>query len=388
MKQPRTADLRKFLAPEFVFGEGALGLSGQFAENLGITRPMLVSDPGVRQAGWADAVGARLRERGLTFEVFDRISPNPRATEVMEGVDAYRRCGCDALVAVGGGSVIDCAKGIGIVAANGGHVLDYEGVDSVAEPMPPMLCVPTTGGTAADVSQFAIINDFDRGKKVAVISKAVVPDLSLIDPRTLTTMDSHLSACTGLDALSHAFEAYVSVGASPITDLHALEAIRLLHQHLLVSIERPLDLDERAQVMHASVHAGLAFSNASLGGVHALAHSLGGQLDLPHGECNALLLEHVVAFNFAESEPRYRRIAEVLGLAPMGQDGDAVREALTGELCRFRERAGVAGGLARRGVDRQAIDPLSRNALDDPCLLTNPRQADIEDVRELYEQAL
>jgi alcohol dehydrogenase class IV len=383
-----SAGLRKFLAPEFVFGSGALSLAGQFAENLGVTRPLLVTDFGVRRAGWTEAVASSLRDRGLALELFTEISPNPRAEEVMAGADAYRQARCDALVAVGGGSVLDAAKGIGIVVANGGNILDYEGVDQVAEPMPPMICVPTTGGTAADVSQFAIITDPSRRKKFAVISKAVVPDISLVDPCTLTTMGDYLSACTGLDALAHAFEAYVSAGCSPITDLHALEAIRLLRTHLLESIERPDDLAPRTQVMLASLEAGLAFSNASLGGVHAMAHSLGGLLDLPHGECNALLLEHVVAFNFPDAELRYRDIARAMDLVVDEAPGERVEEALVAAIRALRDELGVSGGLSRRGVERANLSGLARNAMADPCLLTNPRRVVEQEIEALYVDAL
>ena len=181
-----------------------------------------------------------------------------------------------------------------------------------------LFCIPTTSGTAADVSQFAIINNFDERYKMAIISKAVVPDVALIDPVLLTSMDNFLTACTGMDALSHAFEAFVSNAGSSFTDLYALESVRLISQNLPLSIEFPGDLQIRGKVMLASLYAGLAFSNASLGCVHSLAHSLGGFLDLPHGECNAILLPHVVDFNFDLSVDRYLKIARVLNLPVNG----------------------------------------------------------------------
>ena len=217
-------------------------------------------------------------------------------------------------MAVGGGSVIDCAKGIGIVSSNRRHILEFVGADRIPTPMPPVVCVPTTGGTSADLSQFAIFTDLVARTKVAIVSKAVVPDVSLIDPRTLTTMDRYLTACTGMDALVHAFEAFASNAHSPLTDLHALEAIRLVRTSLPACIRDPSDLDARGRMMLASLEAGLAFSNASLGAVHAMAHSLGGALDLPHGECNSILLSHVVAFNFSTASERYDRIGEAMGL--------------------------------------------------------------------------
>ncbi|MFW6331451.1 MAG: alcohol dehydrogenase-like regulatory protein ErcA [Gemmatimonadota bacterium] len=380
--------LRKFLAPEFLFGVGALERVGQYATNLGVQRPLVVTDHGVTAAGWTAAVRESLGEAGLEHGVYDRVTANPRAEEVMAGVRVYRDAGCDSVVAVGGGSPMDCAKGIGIVVANGGHILDYEGVDRVAEPMPPMICVPTTGGTASELSQFAIILDEPDRRKVAIISKAVVPDVALIDPRTLTTMDPYLTACTGLDALVHAIEAFVSTGASAVTDTHALAATRELSASLLPSLAAPDDLEHRGRVMLGSLHAGLAFSNASLGGVHAMAHSLGGLLDLPHGECNALLLEHVIAFNFPEAESRYRRIGEALGLEPNGRSPKELRSAILAEVRRLRESAGVAGSLADRGVHRSDVADLSRKAMADPCMVTNPRRPTARDIEVVYEEAL
>ncbi len=193
---------------------------------------------------------------------------------------------------------MDCAKGIGIVSTNRKNILDIEGIDNVPIPGPPLICIPTTSGTSADVSQFAIINDTVEKRKIAIISKTVVPDVALIDPLTTLTMPAYLTACTGIDALVHAVEAYVSTANSPLLDLHALEAVRLVCTNLPQVLAAPTDLELRGKMTLASLQAGLAFSNASLGAVHAMAHSLGGLLDLPHGECNALLLDHVVNFNY------------------------------------------------------------------------------------------
>ena len=283
-------------------------------------RALVVSDPGVQKAGWVESLLVTLTEAGIETVLTTEVSPNPRATEVMPGATLYTAEHCDGIVAIGGGSVMDYAKGIGIVASNRRPIEEFEGVDAVEKPCPPLICIPTTAGTSADVSQFAIIRHPVDAVKIAIISKAVVPDLVLIDPETTTTMDPFLTACTGIDAMVHAFEAFVSVAASPITDLHALEAIRLVRANLVGATRDPGNQDLRGAVMQGSLQAGLAFSNASLGAVHAMAHSLGGWLDLPHGECNALLLEHVVAFNFPKATERYLQIGEALGLDLRGVD--------------------------------------------------------------------
>jgi len=263
-------ELRKFVAPEFIFGNGALSLAGRYALNFGARKPLVVTDPGVIDAGWTRKIIAELEAAQLDYAVFSAVSANPRDTEVMEGARFYAEEGCDVIIAVGGGSPMDCAKGIGVICTNQRNILDFEGVDNVPVPCPPLICIPTTAGTSADVSQFAIINDTDRKSKFAIISKAMVPDISLIDPATTLTMDGYLTACTGIDALVHAMEAAVSTANSPITDIHAFQAIRLIRRYLPQVIRSPDDPELREHLMLASLEAGLAFSNASLGAVHAL----------------------------------------------------------------------------------------------------------------------
>lgn len=388
MTESVVTELRKFLAPEFIFGEDARLLAGRYARKLGAQRVLLASDPGVVAAGWAGEVTGLLEAEGLTVTPFLDISPNPRDFQAMAGAECYRESGSDFIVAVGGGSVMDCAKGLGIVATNGGNILDYEGVDQVPTPMPPLICIPTTGGTSADVSQFAIITHSAERVKMAIISKTMVPDVALIDPRTLLTMDPYLTACTGMDALVHAIEAYVSNAHSPITDLHALEAIRLVATHLRASVAEPTNFELRAQIMLASLQAGLAFSNASLGCVHAMAHSLGGYMDLPHGECNALLLPHVMDYNFSSAPERFRRIGEALGADFRGLGDHACRARLLQLVLELRTDCGIPAGLGARGVRASDLPRLAAKAIEDPCNATNPRSPTREDLKVVYAEAL
>ncbi len=381
-------ELRKFFAPEFIFGAGALSLAGQYARNLGGRRVLVVSDPTVEAAGWVQPVLASLEEAGLGFIVFKQVTPNPRIEEAEAGADAFAENACDIIVAVGGGSVIDCAKAIGVLVSNGGNIRDFIGVDNVHAAMPPTICIPTTGGTSADVSQFAVITSRQSMRKLLIISKAVLPDISLIDPVTLTTMDPFLTACTGLDALVHAIEAFVSSGHSPLTDIHALEAMRLISSNLLKSIAEPLNIDYRSGMMLGSLEAGLAFSNASLGAVHAMAHSVGGVMDLPHGECNALLFDRVVDFNFPAAEDRYRAIASAMGLEVKGVSGTDLRHRLVGYLRNLREMAGVHNTLSNSGIHRTEVRELSEIALDDLCIVTNPRVPSRRDIEVIYEECL
>lgn len=381
-------ELRKFLAPEFVMGPGARELAGRYAQNLGGSRILLVSDEGVRHAGWVASVARSLEAQGLAWTLFDRVSPNPRREEIMAGASLLRRQDCDLIVAVGGGSPMDCAKGIAVVAANGGEIQSFEGVDEIERPGPPLICIPTTGGSAADVTQFAIINDPEERRKFAIISRKLVPDVSLIDFETLATAAPFLRACTGMDALTHAVEALVSNAGSPLTDLHALEATRLVAAYLEQAVHMPDDTAAQEGMMRASLHAGLAFSNASLGAVHALAHSLGGFLDLPHGLCNAILLPQVVAFNYASAARAYDAFAENLGLELLGLSPSERLAALTRRLRDLQAALGIPPDLASQGVRTGDVKHLAAKAMRDPCLVTNPRPPTQDDLEAIYESAL
>jgi alcohol dehydrogenase class IV len=380
--------LRKFVSPEIVFGAGSRRSVANFASNFGARRVFLVSDPGVAAAGWVNDIVTLLTEAGIETTVFTQVSPNPRVEEVMEGAERYKASECDVIVAIGGGSPMDCAKGIGIVATHGRNILEFEGVDTITCPSPPLILIPTTAGTSADVSQFAIISDRNRRFKFSIISKAVVPDVSLIDPEVTETMDAYLTACTGVDALVHAIEAFVSTGSGPLTDTHALEAIRLINRHLEPLVNNLSDPVLREQVMLASMQAGLAFSNAILGAVHAMSHSLGGFLDLPHGLCNALLLDHVVAYNFSSAEDRFRRVAQAMDIDTRGMKAPEIKKRLMQRITELKTSVGLQARLGELGVKISDIPSLSGYALQDPCILTNPRKSSLRDVQVVYEEAL
>lgn len=381
-------ELRKFVAPELITGQGARLLAGNYCAKLGLGHVLLVSDPGVIAAGWLDGVREAIEEEGLACTVYDRVSPNPREHEVRAGYELYRENACDGIVVIGGGSPIDCAKGIGIVAANGGDILDFEGVDTIRIPVPPLVCIPTTAGTSADVSQFAIILDSKEKNKIAIISKAIVPDVSLIDPEPTLSMDPFLSACTGVDAITHAVEAFCSNASSPITDSHALHAVELLYQNIRRVIADPGDLEARYLMTLGSLEAGLAFSNASLGAVHAMAHSLGGLLDLPHGECNAILLSHVMEFNYPDARERFIRLAPLLGLDPRGMNDGELRKKIAAQLLNLRRELGIAANLKELGVRSADIPELAAKAVKDACLVTNPRKARKGDLETIYAEAM
>lgn len=381
-------NLRKFVAPEIIFGSGARLMVGQYARQFAAQKVLVVTDSGVTSAGWLSDVTRSLQEAEVPYHIFSNVSPNPRSFEVMEGAEIYREQGCNVIVAVGGGSPMDCAKGIGIVTSNNMDILTFEGVDKICVPAPPLIFIPTTAGSSADVSQFCIISNRDELVKIAIVSKSVVPDVALIDPETTATMDPYLTACTGVDALVHSIEAFVSSGSGVLTDSYAIEAIKTVSQSLPLLLDNPKDMVLREQLMLGSMQAGLAFSNAILGAVHAMAHSLGGYLDLAHGECNAMLLEHVINFNFKAAPERFRVIGEAMGIDTKELKGEDLRRSLIGRIADLKKNVGIINTLGRLGVNKSDVSELSRKALNDACLITNPRKAKQRDIEVIFEEAL
>jgi alcohol dehydrogenase len=383
----RDCDMRKFVSPEFILGEDARLLAVQYARNMGADKVLVVTDRGIEKAGWVQELLDRLEADRLPYAVFSEVTPNPRAEEVMAGARVYLEEDCNCIIALGGGSPIDCAKGIGIISiAPSTDILDYEGIDQIEAAGPPLICVPTTAGPAAEVSQFAVITDLSRRLKVAIISKALVPDVALLDPIPTSTMEPYLLACTAFDGLSHAFESYVSVAHSPVTDVHALEGLKLIWNHLEQALDGPDKLYHRWKTMIGGLHAGLAFSNASLGATHALSHGVGGYLGCCHGEANALLLGSIIGFNFEAAVERYTSLAAAVGLTSPGMPPDETREALVEGVEAFRKRVGIGRSLRSLGIPREAIPTLAEKATLDPCLITNPRKASLRDLQDLYEK--
>lgn len=381
-------DLRKFVAPEIIFGIDARYLSGRYVRNLGARKVLIVSDQGVTDAGWTRQIIDSINDENLQYEVFSDVTPNPRSEQVMAGARVCRELHCDAIVAVGGGSVMDCAKGIGIACSNGRDILEFEGADQVPLPGPPLICVPTTAGSSADVSQFAIITDTRRSTKIAIVSKTMVPDVALIDPVTTVTMDAYLTACTGIDAMTHAVEAYVSNAHSHISSLHALEGIRLISGNISHVLKDQDNIELRSRMMLGSMYAGLAFSNASLGLVHSMAHSLGGRLDFAHGECNAVLLRHVVSYNYDAVPERYQKIGEAMGVDIQNISAEGRKDAILSAFYELNMQSGVERTLGQIGVKKSDIPHLAENAMQDVCLVTNPRMPERKDIEEIYEKAL
>jgi len=378
----------KFHAPEVVFGLGALAEAGFAAARLGARRPFVVTDDGVHEAGWVHQLLGHLRSAGLDPVVWRGITPNPKDVEITQGYHHYLESGCDVLIGIGGGSSMDAAKGIAILSGNGGTILDYAGVDQVTRPIPPLLMIPTTSGTGADVSQFCIVTDTTDSVKITIMGRALVPDISITDPRLLTTMPEWLAAATGLDALTHGIESFVSLAHNPLADGHALSAVRLVSHYLPATIQRPDDLSARTEMAQASLEAGLAFTNAILGATHAMSHQVGGLLDLPHGVINGILLPHVIRYNAQIIPDRFRDLAVAVGLPVAGAPADEVAGQLSDYVRRLGDEVGVPKGLRDIGVSDDDIPRLARSTMQDACLATNPRSAGTVDIEGLLRAAM
>ena len=380
-------NVRKFSVPEILFGEGSLGYAALCAQRLGGEKVFLVSDPGVEAAGWVARLGDILQQDGLDWTYFNAVVANPRDAQVAEGVEQYREMGCDVVMAIGGGSPMDAAKGIAMVASNGGRVQDYEGANRIQRPLPPMVFIPSTAGSGADISQFAIITDQVRQVKMSIISRTLVPNISISDPQLLTTKPTELVISSAIDALSHAVEAYVSTIASTLTDVHALKAIDLIMKTLPLALEdRSMEILET--LFSAGASAGMAFSNASLGLDHALAHSLGGKLDLAHGLVHPVLLPPVMRFNLSACPGRMADIGEII----LGQRyGDDVQTALAGIERLEQFFSGLGSATRLRDIvddaDPSILPPICQMASQDACLITNPRRATVADMVGVCEAA-
>jgi len=381
-------EIFKFMVPEIIFGRGTLKLVGESAKRLGATRIFLVSDEGVYNSGWVDEAVKHIKEIGLEYQVWTEPTENPKDYEIDHGKELYLESGCDAVVGLGGGSANDAAKAVAILATNGGKIQDYAGVEKIEKPLPPLICVATTAGAAAEVTQFAIVVDSHRKVKMTIGSKSLVPDIAIIDPVLLSTKDARLTANTGIDALTHAIEAYVSVAATPITDINALRAIRMISTALRASVASRTNIEAKTQMAMASLLAGVAMSNAILGAVHAMAHPLGGLLNLPHGEVNSILLPHVMRFNLIACMDRYADIARALGEKV---DGMSTREAAERSIVaveKLCQDIGAKRKLSEIGLQEEYILQLSKAAAEDVCLITNPRDATVEEIAEIYRAAL
>ncbi|WP_147692755.1 L-threonine dehydrogenase [Vogesella mureinivorans] len=364
-----------------LMGAGSVQKAVDAMQARGFRRTLIVTDAGLVKAGLVAQVQNQLQAADIQSFVFDGVQPNPTTANVGAGLALLREKNGDSVISLGGGSPHDCAKAIALVAVNGGQIQDYEGVDKSAKPQLPLVAINTTAGTASEMTRFCIITDESRHIKMAIVDKHTTPILSVNDPETMLGMPASLTAATGMDALTHAVEAYVSTAANPITDACALKAVSLIAANLRAAVGNGQDMAARENMAYAQFLAGMAFNNASLGYVHAMAHQLGGFYDLPHGVCNAVLLPHVQAFNARVASARLADVAVALGV-------EASAEAALAAIRQLAADVGIPAGLTQLGVKDEDIATLAANALKDACGLTNPIQPTQAEVEAIYRAAL
>ena len=372
-----------FMPSNNLIGAGALEMAVTQMAGMGFTKALIVTDAPLVKLGFAERLTAQLKQAGMDSAVFDDVKPNPTVANVNAGLAALQKLGADCVVSLGGGSPHDAAKGIALLATNGGKIEDYEGLDKSAKPQLPLIAVNTTAGTASEMTRFTIITDESRHVKMAIVDTHVTPILSVNDPVLMEDMPASLTAATGMDALTHAVEAYVSTAHNPITDACALQAIALIAQYLPTAVQSPRDKTAREQMAYAQFLAGMAFNNASLGYVHAMAHQLGGFYDLPHGVCNALLLPHVEQFNMRAAADRLG----VVGRTLAGHNADLAGLGPIEAIQKLARTVGIPATLRELGVKESDFETLATNAMKDVCGLTNPVQPTLEEVVGIYRAA-
>jgi alcohol dehydrogenase len=377
-----------YLPTVSLMGVGSSKETGAQAKALGATNLLIVTDAVLNKLGVADKIKAMITEAGLKATIFHGAEPNPTDKNVHEGVRVYLENKCDGIVSLGGGSSHDCGKGIGLVVAGGGNIRDYEGLNKSSRPMPPFLAINTTAGTASEVTRFCIITNTDTHVKMAIVDWRVTPNVAINDPVLMVGMPPSLTAATGMDALTHAIEAYVSTIATPITDACAIKAIELVRDFLPSAVAHGQNMEARDKMAYAEYLAGMAFNNASLGYVHAMAHQLGGFYNLPHGVCNAILLPVVCEYNLIACPKRFRDIAIALGQSVSGLSDLEAGDKAIRAIRRLSSAVGIPAGLAELGVRDEDLAVMAVNAKNDACQLTNPRTATLDQVVGMYRGAM
>lgn len=377
-----------FIPAVNIMGLGCLDEAIQAIRKYGFLKALIVTDAGLAKAGLAAQIAGLLVEQGIDSVVYDGAKPNPTVSNVENGLALLRERQCDFVISLGGGSPHDCAKGIALCATNGGHISDYEGVDRSQHPQLPLIAINTTAGTASEMTRFCIITDEVRHVKMAIVDRNVTPLLSVNDPAMMAKMPKSLTAATGMDALTHAIEAYVSTAATPITDACALKAMSLIAGYLRRAVDDGSDMEARENMAYAQFLAGMAFNNASLGFVHAMAHQLGGFYDLPHGVCNAVLLPHVQSFNATVCPARLTDVAHAMGADIRGLSAQEGARAAISAIRALSSAIDIPPGLAALGVKEEDFLTLATNALKDACGLTNPRPADQAQIEDIFRQAM
>ena len=370
------------LPTKIEYGVGAASGLADMIKSLNATNVLVITDKGVISSGLLERIAGTLEAQRLKWQVFDRVEPNPKDYNVQEGTEIASRFDPHCLVAIGGGSPIDCAKAIAVVARQGGAVRDYEGPNKIGSDVLPLIAIPTTAGTGSEVTFSSVITDSSEKFKFSIKDPRIAPKVALVDPEMTLTMPAGLTASTGMDALTHAIEGFTANASEPIADSAALYAIELIATHLRTAVSDGKNLKARAAMLLGSVLAGIAFSHSDVGAVHCVAEALGGKYDAPHGVCNAVVLPAVMAYNMEYCKERYARIAAAMGLSDENVDSAARQAVRAVEQLASDVHLPQFSSL---GVQEKDLEELAVNSFKNGSNIDNPRPMSKDDYLSLFK---
>jgi len=371
------------------FGAGSRKMIAEEVAKRGYKKALVVTDKDLVKFGVAAQVTDVLKEAGIPFEIFDEVKPNPTVKNVKAGIAAFKAAGADFMVAIGGGSSMDTSKAVGIIVNNPefSDVVSLEGVAPTKKKSVPVIALPTTAGTAAEVTINYVITDEESVKKMVCVDPNDIPTLAIIDPELMLSMPRGLTAATGMDALTHAIEGLITLGAWEMSDMFELKAIEMIAKWLPKAVATPSDIEARDGMATAQYIAGMAFSNVGLGLVHGMAHPLGAYYDIPHGVANALLLPFVMEYNKEAAKVKYRKIAEAMGVDTSAMDDDQAAQAAVDAVKALALEVRIPQHLSEIGVPESGLPTLAQAAFNDVCTPGNPRKASVEEILEVYKKA-
>ena len=379
-----------YLVPSVNFmGANSVSVVGERCKILGGKKALIVTDKFLKdmEGGAVELTVKYLKEAGLDVAYYDGVEPNPKDVNVIEGLKIFKDENCDIIVTVGGGSSHDCGKGIGIAATHEGDLYDYAGIETLSYPLPPIVAVNTTAGTASEVTRHCVLTNTKKKIKFVIVSWRNLPLVSINDPMLMVKKPAGLTAATGMDALTHAIEAYVSKDANPVTDASAIQAIKLISQNLRQAVALGENLEARENMAYASLLAGMAFNNANLGYVHAMAHQLGGLYDMPHGVANAMLLPHVERYNMISNPKKFADIAEFMGENISGLSVIEAAEKAIDAMFRLSKDVGIPVSLKEMGIKEEDFEHMAELALLDGNAFSNPRKGNQRDIINIFKAA-
>ena len=371
------------------FGAGSRKVIAEEVAKRGYKKALIVTDKDLIKFGVADQVIAVLKDANIPYEIFDEVKPNPTVKNVKAGIAAFQAAGADFMIAIGGGSSMDTSKAIGIIINNPefSDVVSLEGVANTKKKSVPVIALPTTAGTAAEVTINYVITDEENVKKMVCVDPNDIPTLAIIDPELMLSMPRGLTASTGMDALTHAIEGLITLGAWEMSDMFETKAIEMIAKWLPKAVENPSDIEARDGMATAQYIAGMAFSNVGLGLVHGMAHPLGAYYDIPHGVANALLLPFVMEYNKEAAKAKYRTIAEAMGVDTSSMSDDEAADAAVKAVKDLAIRVRIPQHLSEIGVPESGLPTLAQAAFNDVCTPGNPRQTNVEEILAIYQKA-